>query len=183
MSNKAATALLKQQLFETSDPIRQEEDEHMNAFQAISQYSIAELTHYTRDVLLKDTDQFSMASALEVREPFFDHLLVDYVLRLPDKYKLGSTPKQLFVDAMGELLPDAIVHRAKRGFMFPWKYWLKNDLRETVEINLEFLADLPAFSGDAIRDIYSNFKHNRPGAAWKYVWQLVALSHWIRRNF
>jgi asparagine synthase (glutamine-hydrolysing) len=183
MSNKMARTLLKQQLSEKSDPVRLEEDEHMNAFQIISQYSIAELTHYTRDVLLKDTDQFSMASSLEVREPFFDHMLVDYVLRLPDMWKLGSAPKQLFVDAMGELLPDAIVHRAKRGFMFPWKYWLRNDLREIVETNMEFLAGLPEFNGDAIRDIHTNFVQDRPGAAWTCIWQLVALSHWIRRNF
>jgi asparagine synthase (glutamine-hydrolysing) len=55
-----------------------------NGFGLLSQFSIGEMTNYTLNVLLKDTDQFSMASSLEVREPFFDYKLVDYVMHLPE---------------------------------------------------------------------------------------------------
>ena len=59
-----------------------------------SEYSIAELTHYTLDVLLKDTDQMSMRWALEIREPFFDYKLVEFLLTIPDNYKFDkNTPK------------------------------------------------------------------------------------------
>ncbi len=46
----------------------------------LSQVSIAEITTYMQNVLLRDTDQMSMAVALEVRVPFLDYELVEYVL-------------------------------------------------------------------------------------------------------
>ncbi|HJW28663.1 MAG TPA: asparagine synthetase B family protein, partial [Saprospiraceae bacterium] len=58
-----------------------------------SQCTIGEMETYTRDVLLRDTDQMSMAHALEVRVPFFNHQLIEYVLSLPDDIKFPHTPK------------------------------------------------------------------------------------------
>ena len=53
----------------------------------ISNYSKSELEAYTTNVLLKDADQTSMAHGLEVRVPFLDHKLVDYVISLQDSHK------------------------------------------------------------------------------------------------
>ncbi|HLF63649.1 MAG TPA: asparagine synthase (glutamine-hydrolyzing) [Saprospiraceae bacterium] len=164
------------------DPMLFERNGLNDGFGILSQYSIAELTNYTRNVLLKDTDQFSMASGLEVREPFFDHLLVDYVMRLPDKWKLGSTPKRLLSDAMGELLPNEIVMRKKKGFLFPWAHWLKNELQDFAAEHIEFLADRQEFDGDEVRKVWLQFKKNASAIPWVYIWQLVALSHWLRKN-
>ena len=86
----------------------------------LSQVTMAELNGYTQHTLLKDTDQMSMAASLEVREPFFDHDLVEYVLNIPDSLKFPSTPKQLLVDSVADLLPAEIVHRKKQGFLMPW---------------------------------------------------------------
>ena len=66
----------------------------------LSKCTIGELETYTRDLLLRDTDQMSMAHALEVRVPFFDYRLVEYLLSLPDAIKFPHTPKQLLVEAM-----------------------------------------------------------------------------------
>ena len=92
-----------------------------------SQVSVGELLSYTLNTLLKDTDQMSMASALEIREPFFDYKLVEFVMAVPDRYK--PYPKTLLVDSMGDLLPPEIVNRPKMGFVFPWKEWMKNELK------------------------------------------------------
>jgi asparagine synthase (glutamine-hydrolysing) len=62
-----------------------------------SEYSIAELTHYTLDVLLlKDTDQMSMRWALEIREPF-DYKLVEFLLTIQDSYKFDVILKKITV--------------------------------------------------------------------------------------
>ncbi len=52
-----------------------------------AQISFAEARTYMHDVLLRDTDQMSMAHALEVRVPLLDHHLVDFVTGLPDRLK------------------------------------------------------------------------------------------------
>ncbi len=68
----------------------------------VTQVSYAEARTYMHDVLLRDTDQMSMAHALEVRVPLVDHVLADYVMAVPDALKApGATPKRLLVDSLG----------------------------------------------------------------------------------
>lgn len=148
----------------------------------LSQYSVAELLGYTLNVLLKDTDQMGMASALEIREPFFDYKLVEYVLQIPDALKYPKYPKSLLVESLAPLLPDEIVHRPKKGFTLPWKHWLQHELRGWCLQNLNNLAERPEFDGDEVRKITRRFfsqpnKHN-----WMPVFQMAVLEDWIERN-
>ncbi|WP_028521864.1 asparagine synthase (glutamine-hydrolyzing) [Runella limosa] len=150
---------------------------------ALSQYSISELTHYTLDVLLKDTDQMSMASSLEVREPFFDYQFVEFILQVPDKYKYhSSTPKSLLVNALGELLPHEIIYRPKKGFSFPWKQWLRNDIRDFCEVHLEQLSHRQLFENQSIKTIWHNFLHDKQGITWLHIWALVTLEAYLSEN-
>ena len=86
----------------------------------LSQVSIADYLGYTQSVLLKDADQMSMAVSLELREPFFDNDLVEYVLNIPDNFKFPAYPKKLLVESLGDLLPPEIVFRRKnRALSYP----------------------------------------------------------------
>lgn len=155
----------------------------LSKFQSLSQYSIAELSHYTLDVLLKDSDQMSMAWALELREPFFDYRLVEYVLSVSDADKMAhGTPKRLFVEAIGTLLPPEIVHRPKKGFTFPWKTWLKNDLNAYCDKALHSLSDRGIFKPRAVLKIWQDFLKDRNAVSWLHIWGLVVLELWIEEN-
>jgi asparagine synthase (glutamine-hydrolysing) len=150
-------------------------------FPLLSQFSIAELTGYTHNTLLKDTDQFSMAVSLEVREPFFDHELIEYVLQIPDKFKYPNYPKQLFVESLGDLLPPEIVHRKKKGFTFPWEHWLKNELKEFCEININNLATRDFMNTDVTIALWNNFVKGK-GVRWSEIWVLVVLEYWLHKH-
>ncbi|MBK9104744.1 MAG: asparagine synthase (glutamine-hydrolyzing) [Saprospiraceae bacterium] len=113
----------------------------------LSKCTIGELETYTRDVLLRDTDQMSMAHALEVRVPFFDYRLIEYVLSLPDHIKYPHTPKQLLVEAMAPRLPKELSQRKKMGFTLPMEQWLKRELADMVQLKLNDLADRKEFNG------------------------------------
>src|SRR6202035_2588356 len=82
-----------------------------------SQVTAAEYLGYTQQTLLKDTDQMSMAHSLEIREPFFDQDLVEFVMSVPDHFKVPLYPKSLLVESLKPLLPDEIVLRKKQGFV------------------------------------------------------------------
>ena len=150
----------------------------------ISQVTVAELLGYTLNVLLKDTDQFSMASALEVREPFFDYTLIEYVLTLPDAWKYDpKTPKSLLVNSLAPLLPDEIVYRSKMGFVFPWKHWLLNELRSFCEENINYLAKMADFNAVSVKAEWSMFvKSNGASGSYVKIWQLVVLAYWLKKN-
>lgn len=148
-----------------------------------SEYSIAELTHYTLDVLLKDTDQMSMRWALEIREPFFDYKLVEFLLTIPDGYKFDkNTPKKLLVDAMGDLLPKEVVYRSKKGFSFPWDSWIKNELRDYCEESLTRLSNNEMFEYATVQDLWKRYLNNDYRINWVQIWSLVVLQKWIENH-
>ncbi len=81
----------------------------------LSKVSYAEITTYLQSILLRDSDQMSMAHALELRVPFMDHELVSAVMAVPDKFKYPTTPKKLLVTAMGDMLPSEVVKSPQNG--------------------------------------------------------------------
>ena len=86
---------------------------------------------YLQDNNLVTVDRASMANGLEVRCPLLDQDLVEFVCRLPTKYKLkGFQAKYLLKKAAADLLPRNIIYRQKKGFGIPLAKWLAADLRE-----------------------------------------------------
>lgn len=152
---------------------------HLGTF---SHCTVGEMETYTRDVLLRDTDQMSMAHALEVRVPFFDYRLFKYVLSLPDGMKYPHTPKKLLVDAMAPRLPDAISQRSKMGFSLPWKHWLRNELAPMADQRIQCLADRPEFNGAEVLRKWNAFRKGDDRILWSRIWKLVVLSDWLQRN-
>lgn len=85
------------------------------------------------DDLLLLTDKMSMAVSLECRVPLLDHELVEMAARIPAHHKVkGGRLKHLMKAALTPLLPDEILHRAKRGFGTPMGAWLKKELLPVV---------------------------------------------------
>lgn len=154
----------------------------VDSFPLLSQVTIAELLGYTQNVLLKDTDQFSMASALEVREPFFDYKLVEYVLQIPDAIKLPKYPKSLLVESIAPALPDGIVHRKKKGFVLPWETWMRGEMREFCETRIDSLARREILNTDQLRRKWKSFLSGAKGVRWSELWHLIVLSEWLENN-
>jgi asparagine synthase (glutamine-hydrolysing) len=147
-----------------------------------SQFSIAEYMGYTQHTLLKDADQMSMAVGLEIREPFFDHHLIEYVLSLPDSIKYPTYPKQLLVEALSPLLPDEIVHRKKQGFVLPWEKWMRKELFEFCNTQIINLAQRDFIKGEALLQYWKRFLKHDPSVRWMELWQFVVLGRWLERN-
>lgn len=143
----------------------------------LSKYSIAEINTYMQNTLLRDTDQMSMAVALEVRVPFLDYKLVEYVLGVADKHKYPHTPKKLLTDSLGGMLPREVVGRKKMGFVLPWQLWMKNELHSFCEKNLSYLPEI-GFNEHIIKDLWSSFKKGDPRVTWSRIWPLVTLGHY-----
>lgn len=148
----------------------------------ISQVSIAEISTYMQNVLLGDADQMSMAHALEVRVPFIDYMLVEYVLGVPDKYKSAKSPKKLLVDSLGDLLPPEIVNRPKMGFSFPWKNWMQNEMKGFCEQRIVSLSKHKLFNEKEVLELWNKFLNNNPKITWSRIWILVVLENWLIEN-
>jgi asparagine synthase (glutamine-hydrolysing) len=156
--------------------------ESLERLPLLSQVSAAEYLGYTQHTLLKDTDQMSMAVSLEVREPFFDQDLVEFVLAVPDRLKKPVYPKSLLVESLKPLLPDEIVHRTKQGFLFPWNTWLKNELRTFCDSKLKSMAQRPFINGEALLRYWRKFLNGDKNIRWSEIWLFVVLEYWMEKN-
>jgi asparagine synthase (glutamine-hydrolysing) len=147
--------------------------------------SYAEARTYMHDVLLRDTDQMSMASGLEVRVPLLDHQVVQYVTGLPGALKCGgATPKALLTESLSSPLPDTVVRRPKQGFVLPLDTWMRGPLRDFCADHLapERLGSRGAFSAAGRASVWQRFLGGDPRVTWSRVWALIALDVWLERS-
>jgi len=85
---------------------------------------------YLAEDILTKVDRASMAVSLEVRAPFLDPRVAEFVASLPGNYKLrGQKTKYILKKAVKELLPPFVTKRPKKGFGVPVAEWLKVKLR------------------------------------------------------
>ncbi|MCH2197509.1 MAG: asparagine synthase (glutamine-hydrolyzing) [Flavobacteriales bacterium] len=148
----------------------------------LSKISYAEIRTYMQNVLLRDSDQMSMAHALEVRVPFLDHELVEYVMGVADPEKYPHTPKKLLDDSLGTLLPREIVDRPKMGFTLPWEQWMKGTLRSFCEEKLQRLGEREYFNARGVDQTWQSFLNGSKLITWSRIWHLVVLENWLQEH-
>ena len=146
-----------------------------------SRISWAELSGYMRRMLLRDSDQMSMAVSLELRVPFLDHELVEYSLGLPaaEKKRYGGT-KGLLIEACRDLLPPAVYERPKAGFALPMRKWMGGPLAPFVENGLREVVRRQLLPQDFVADAQNRFRTDR--LHWTRLWSIVVLGHFVRRT-
>jgi asparagine synthase (glutamine-hydrolysing) len=154
----------------------------LKKFDLLSQYSIAEYNGYAKNTILRDVDQMSMAVGLEVREPFFDHELIEYVLSLPDDVKQGVSTKQLLIDALDPLLPQQVTTRSKKGFVLPWQVWMKNELKSFCESQIKECAEREFINKPYLMNRWNQFLKGDQRISWISIWQMVVLNYWMHKN-
>ena len=152
----------------------------LDAFTAVS---CLEARSYLVSTLLRDTDSMSMAHSLEVRVPFLDHPLVEFVTQLPQEMKLRKgVPKALLVAALDALLRPEVVHQTKRGFTFPWANWLRGPLRENIEKGLSELSPAlrETINPGGASGVWQSYLDGH--TSWSRPWSLYVLNEWTSRH-
>ena len=133
---------------------------------------------YLQDDILAKVDRASMLNSLEVRSPFLDIELVDFVRRLPHTYKLRrGTTKFLLRRALRGLLPREILGRPKQGFAVPMGRWLEGSLPPFDRIE-------PITYGTAARFLRQRLQEHRSGQADHrlFLYPHWLLSRWLARS-
>jgi asparagine synthase (glutamine-hydrolysing) len=89
------------------------------------------------DQVLAFVDRLSMAHSVEVRPPFLDHRLVQFVAGLPGSAKIkAGRVKHILKEAVSDLLPAQLLARPKEGFIMPVNEWLIGSLKDYVQSTL-----------------------------------------------
>lgn len=143
--------------------------------------SWAELTGYMRNTLLRDADQMSMAVSVELRVPFLDHKLVEYVLELPEaEMRRWPGTKGLLLASCKDILPKNVYNRKKMGFCLPMDSWMRGPLRSFLEKGLSEVTALTPIKEAVVRKMRVQF--NAGALHWTRLWSLVVLGHYLRKT-
>jgi asparagine synthase (glutamine-hydrolysing) len=131
--------------------------------------------------LLVLEDKLSMAHSLESRVPFLDHDLVDLALALPAAQKVwGARSKELFRQAVADILPPAVAARRKTGFTPPQAAWFRGQQAPYVRRVLTERAESrgifkPEFLERVLTEHESGSRDRR-----HLIWTLLCLEWWHR---
>jgi asparagine synthase (glutamine-hydrolysing) len=130
--------------------------------------------------LLSYGDAMSMAVALELREPFLDHRLVEAMGRIAPATRFAAGKKSVLKAVARRLLPAEIVDRPKLGFNPPMGVWLKNDLKGLVAERLTS-ARMQALGLEwrPVAELLAEHQGGRRDHSLK-VWSLLVLEAWGR---
>jgi asparagine synthase (glutamine-hydrolysing) len=134
------------------------------------------------DLLLK-ADKMTMAAAVELRVPFLDHKLVEYIATMPDSLKVrNGSGKWILRNSVGSELPPSILQRSKKGFPSPAAAWFRGELRDFVRETLlaRDSACRELFDMQAVEGIVALQEKGRfPG--FQEVWSLLVLEFWHKQ--
>jgi asparagine synthase (glutamine-hydrolysing) len=129
---------------------------------------------YLQDDILTKIDRASMMHSLEVRAPFLDVDLVDFVRRIPSNYKLRhGTTKYILKKALKDILPANILHRRKKGFGPPIGAWFKSGALEIDDVRF------PGLNGEFIKKRMVAHRLGKSDER-NFLWCLYALMAWAR---
>lgn len=129
-------------------------------------------------------DKMSMASSLEVRVPFLDVELAEWVQRLPLDMKIRGTARPVtkfaFRQALQGILPPAVLKKRKAGFGAPLDHWLAHGLQEMVDdiLSPDRVRSRGLFRPAAVRSLIDAQRTGRAATSMQ-IWQLITLELWM----
>ena len=133
------------------------------------------------EVLMTKIDRASMANSLEIRAPFLDYRLVEYIFKIDDNLKRGDTNKSLLKEIAIKYLPKEIVYRRKKGFSSPFIEWLYDEYGDKIlELILEVNEELNIFNREFVKFLYNEAKEKRFK---QHIWQLYIFSRWFKKVY
>ena len=140
-------------------------------------------TWLPNDILMK-ADRMSMAASIEVRTPFLDYRLGEFVASVPSRFKLRLLGKSKYIlrKTFRNLVPKEILRRGKMGFPVPLADMFRGALRPRLE---EAVQDMRT-----TKNVYFNAKfvqhlmdQHMSGQAdhHRVLWRLLILGEWHRQ--
>lgn len=149
------------------------------------------------DVLLTDTqlvlpndmltkvDLMSMAHGLEVRTPFLDYEVVNFLFSLPEDYKINAgLRKRVLQDAFRDILPAQLYNRPKKGFEVPLLKWFKNEMKSLITDDLlseKFIKEQNIFKYPEIEKLKQKLFSSNPEDIHARIWGLIVFQWWWKK--
>jgi len=140
---------------------------------------------YLQDDILCKVDRATMSVALEGREPFLDHRIIEFVAQLPTEFKYDSSQKRILKEVVHDYIPKQLMDRPKIGFSVPVYSWLKGDLSFLLEeyLDLNSVEEAGVFNASYVQKLKQDFIKGRlydPLIIWKILSFQMWFNQWMK---
>lgn len=142
-------------------------------------FIISDYKYYLSDQMLLKIDRASMANSLEIRSPFVDHSLIEYILSHDYQYHENNYQKKPLYDYLKKDFDTNFLNRPKQGFVFDYKNWVFNNI-EMIESKI--------FQNLCDKNDYINFEDVEKIKVFKSrinalrLWKLYVLSIYLEET-
>ena len=143
-----------------------------------------DFNYYLPDDLLVKVDRATMFHSIECREPFLDHRLVEFTMRLPTELKIknGQT-KYVLRKLLSRYVPKEYFNRKKQGFSIPIFDWFSKDLDVLFKefVTPYKLRQIPFFNVSEIMREYSKYQlYKNQGRNYNLekMWRILSFMLW-----
>jgi asparagine synthase (glutamine-hydrolysing) len=127
------------------------------------------------DLLVKE-DRCTMAFGLESRVPYLHRDLIEFMNRLPIKYKVSRTStKRLFRKVAAKYLPSWVLNKPKHGFGSPAAEWIRGELKQLAEravLKSQYFGE-----NELLREKWQEHQEGKRDHS-KALWAVVMLELW-----
>nr|PZN50627.1 MAG: hypothetical protein DIU61_14775 [Bacteroidota bacterium] len=135
--------------------------------------------------MVTKVDLMSMANSLEVRVPFLDVDVVNFLFTLPAEWKItGKMRKRLLQDAFRDMLPPQLYNRPKKGFEVPLLQWFRREMKSVIQddlLNDNLIQEQGIFNPEAIKGLKKRLFSANPGDVHARIWGLLVFQHWWKK--
>ncbi|MFX4235141.1 asparagine synthase (glutamine-hydrolyzing) [Aliarcobacter butzleri] len=143
--------------------------------------SYIDLKIWLGESLLSKVDRISMGNSLEVRTPFLDFNLVNYMFSVESHIKVGDTNKYLLKKIASKYIPETIINRTKKGFNSPFNEWLNKEYKNKIlDVIVEVNNETNLFNHEYILHIYELTKSNKFK---QHLYSLFIFSLWYKKEY
>ena len=131
---------------------------------------------YLSEMMMYKVDRSSMANSLEIRTPFVDHEIVEYILSCDENFYFDIfNQKDLFKEYLSKNFNYEFINRPKQGFSFPLFEFIYKDNKNKIK---EVLLNSKLYNSIAVRILF--LVKNKANA--KRIWKMLILVKWIENN-
>ena len=132
-------------------------------------------SYYLPEMMMLKVDRASMANSVEIRSPFVDHRLIEYMLTSSFEVTSNEDQKKPLKKILSEDFTDTFINRKKMGFVFDLKRWIYG--------NSQYLSDFlnkeSSIIGNLNPNIMSTLSINKSNINAQRIWRIYFIEKYL----
>lgn len=171
-------------LLKEKDPFKRYREVYNEFNQEIN--DVQSIFYADTQIILKDTyfekvDKSTMANSIEVRVPFVDKELAEFMLSLPGELKVKKgISKYLLKKALEGIIPNEILYGKKTGFSVPYAFWLRTALASYFEQQISTTHIQNYLNKNEILRMFDLHKRNKGNFGF-LLWKTLIFAVWLNK--